>query len=233
MVAPAQTPLTQDLPTAAGEIETDGPIAAAMRPVIEGSFGRKIPIRFEFWDGSTLNPPDQTVATLKFTVARRHPATVVDAERAGSRPGVRRRARSISTATCSMSSPRSAMRSPRSPSVGRAWKVLPTAVTAAKRVGALGRPLAPPPEEARLHGWRHSLKRDATAIGHHYDVGNDFYRLVLGPTMTYSCARFAQSDFTLEDAQTAKHDLDLSQARACTSTPARACSTSVADGARW
>src|SRR6185436_6411303 len=52
-----------------------------------------------------------------------------------------------------------------------------------------------------------SLKRDATAIGHHYDVGNDFYRLVLGPTMTYSCARFAQPDFTLEDAQTAKHDL--------------------------
>ena len=78
---------------------------------------------------------------------------------------------------------------------------------AAKRVGALGRPLPPPPEEARLHGWRHSLKRDATAIGHHYDVGNDFYRLVLGPTMTYSCARFAQPDFTLEDAQTAKHDL--------------------------
>jgi cyclopropane-fatty-acyl-phospholipid synthase len=85
--------------------------------------------------------------------------------------------------------------------------VLPTAVKAAKHVGALGRPLPPPPEEARLHGWRHSLKRDASAIGHHYDVGNDFYRLVLGPTMTYSCARFVQPDATLEDAQTAKHEL--------------------------
>ena len=59
---------------------------------------------------------------------------------------------------------------------------------AAKRVGALGGPLPPPPEEARLRGWRHSLRRDARAVGHHYDVGNDFYRLVLGPTMTYSCA---------------------------------------------
>ena len=32
--------------------------------------------------------------------------------------------------------------------------------------------------------------------------------------MTYSCARFAQPDVTLDDAQTAKHDLDLPQARA-------------------
>ena len=44
---------------------------------------------------------------------------------------------------------------------------------------------------AACTGWRHSLRRDAQAIGHHYDVGNDFYRLVLGPSMTYSCARFA------------------------------------------
>ncbi len=92
-------------------------------------------------------------------------------------------------------------------SAGRAWRVLPAAVMAAKQVGALGRPLPPPPEEARLRGWRHSMRRDANAIGHHYDVGNDFYELVLGPTMTYSCARFAEPEATLEDAQTAKHDL--------------------------
>src|SRR4026207_325815 len=64
MVA-AQTPLT-DVVTTVKEIEVDGPVAAAMRPVIEGSFGRKIPIRFEFWDGSRLNPPNGTVATLRF-----------------------------------------------------------------------------------------------------------------------------------------------------------------------
>ena len=89
----------------------------------------------------------------------------------------------------------------------RAWRMLPTAVLAAKRVGALGGPLPPPPEEARLRGWRHSLRRDARAIGHHYDVGNDFYRLVLGPVMTYSCARFTKPDATLEEAQNAKHEL--------------------------
>ena len=45
-------------------------------------------------------------------------------------------------------------------------------------------------EEARLHGRRHSKARDAAAISHHYDVSNAFYRLVLGPSMTYSCAVF-------------------------------------------
>ncbi len=62
---------------------------------------------------------------------------------------------------------------------------------AARASGALGPPLEPPPEEARLRGRRHSRSRDAQAIAHHYDVSNDFYRLFLGETMTYSCAYFA------------------------------------------
>ena len=60
--------------------------------------------------------------------------------------------------------------------------------TAARRLGVIGRPLPAPPQEARLRGWRHSLRRDADAVSHHYDVGNEFYRIVLGPSMTYSCA---------------------------------------------
>ena len=51
------------------------------------------------------------------------------------------------------------------------------------------------------------MRRDAAAIAHHYDVGNDFYRLVLGPSMTYSCARFAEGETDLAAAQAAKHDL--------------------------
>lgn len=69
------------------------------------------------------------------------------------------------------------------------------------------RPLSLPPEEVRLRGWRHSRNRDAAAIAHHYDVSNDFYRLVLGPAMTYSCAVWTSTDGTLEDAQAAKHEL--------------------------
>ena len=206
MVPPAQTSLTDHITTAAPDFATDGPVAAAMRPVIEGGFGRKIPIRFEFWDGSMLNPRDQTVATLRFNspdairrllwmpnelgLGRAYVSGDIDLD--GDLVDVVMAFRDAK---------------PEVANTARPWRALPSAVMAAKRVGALGRPLPPPPEEARLHGWRHSLRRDANAIGHHYDVGNDFYELVLGPTMTYSCARFAQPDVTLEDAQTAKHDL--------------------------
>ena len=80
-------------------------------------------------------------------------------------------------------------------------------LAAARATGALGRPLEPPPEEARLRGSRHSRARDAQAIAHHYDVSNDFYRLFLGETMTYSCAYFATPETPLADAQRAKYEL--------------------------
>jgi cyclopropane-fatty-acyl-phospholipid synthase len=78
----------------------------------------------------------------------------------------------------------------------------------AKLVGASGlRPIPPPPEEARLRGRRHSKARDAAAIAHHYDVSNDFYRIVLGPTLTYSCAVWESPEVGLDAAQTAKYEL--------------------------
>jgi len=69
------------------------------------------------------------------------------------------------------------------------------------------RPLSPPPEEARLRGRRHSKERDAAAIAHHYDVSNAFFRLVLGSSMTYSCAVWADPSVSLEEAQAAKYEL--------------------------
>ena len=44
-------------------------------------------------------------------------------------------------------------------------------------------------------------------IAHHYDVGNEFYRRFLGPTMAYTCAYYETPDRTLEQAQTAKLEL--------------------------
>jgi cyclopropane-fatty-acyl-phospholipid synthase len=86
-------------------------------------------------------------------------------------------------------------------------QVGPKAVSALRSLGALGKPLPPPPEEIVPRGRRHSLRRDKVAVSHHYDVGNEFYSLVLGPSMTYSCARFVDPDVSLEDAQAAKHEL--------------------------
>ncbi len=65
----------------------------------------------------------------------------------------------------------------------------------------------PPAEEARLHGRIHSKARDAAAISHHYDVSNEFYRMVLGPSLTYSCAVWQSPDVGLDAAQEAKHEL--------------------------
>ena len=60
--------------------------------------------------------------------------------------------------------------------------------------------LPPPPRRnghdgrARLRGRRHDPARDAAAIRHHYDVGNDFYRLLLDDDLVYSCAIFDAQD---------------------------------------
>lgn len=43
----------------------------------------------------------------------------------------------------------------------------------------------------------------------HYDLSDDFFRLFLDPTQTYSCAHFEREDMTLEEAQIAKIDLAL------------------------
>ncbi|MFG2408904.1 class I SAM-dependent methyltransferase [Streptomyces brevispora] len=68
-------------------------------------------------------------------------------------------------------------------------------------------PPPPPPEEVRRRaGALHTKRRDKEAISHHYDVGNDFYELVLGPSMVYSCA-YWEDDGNLEDAQRDKLDL--------------------------
>jgi cyclopropane-fatty-acyl-phospholipid synthase len=85
---------------------------------------------------------------------------------------------------------------------GRTWLAM------ARLMGARGFRRPPVPrEEARLHGRRHSEERDAAAIAHHYDVSNDFYRILLGPSMTYSCAVWEDDTTTLEDAQTNKYEL--------------------------
>ncbi len=75
------------------------------------------------------------------------------------------------------------------------------------RTGILGPPPRPPVEEARPRGRLHSPGRDRQVISHHYDVGNDFYALLLGPSMVYSCAYFESASSTLEQAQEAKLDL--------------------------
>src|SRR5205807_23508 len=69
------------------------------------------------------------------------------------------------------------------------------------------RPPPRPSAELRLRGARHSKKRDARAVRHHYDVSSDFFQLFLDRSMTYSCAIFSRGATTLEEAQEAKLEL--------------------------
>ncbi|WP_340378349.1 class I SAM-dependent methyltransferase [Streptomyces sp. SS7] len=68
-------------------------------------------------------------------------------------------------------------------------------------------PPAPPREEVRRARHRHTRRTDRQAISHHYDVGNDFYEIVLGPSMVYSCAYWPAPGATLEQAQHDKLEL--------------------------
>jgi cyclopropane-fatty-acyl-phospholipid synthase len=55
--------------------------------------------------------------------------------------------------------------------------------------------------------WSNSLTGSRQNIQHHYDLGNDFYRLWLDHEMLYTCAYFPNPEFSLEAAQIAKMDL--------------------------
>ncbi|MDP2291036.1 MAG: cyclopropane-fatty-acyl-phospholipid synthase family protein [Actinomycetota bacterium] len=190
-------------PTAAS-----GPaVADVVRPLVRAIVADDAPVRFEFWDGSEI-PADDPVATIRLNspdavrrvvwmpnelgLGRAYVAGDLDVEG-------------------DVFSAVQALRDHTSIDQRHAWKIVPSGLAAARALGALGRPLPLPEEEAQLGGWRagirHSLGRDSKAVRHHYDVGNEFYRLVLGPTMTYSCARFVDPSSSLDDAQTAKHDL--------------------------
>ena len=159
-------------------------------------------VRFLFWDGSSLGP-EGAPATVHF----RSPQAL---QRLVTAPGELGLGRAYVAGEIELEGDLDAVldMGVRDPDLSLGPGGWVDAVRSLRRVGALRpRRLPHPPEEARLRGRRHSKERDRAAIRHHYDVSNDFYRLVLGPTLTYSCAYFSSPDSSLEDAQTDKHEL--------------------------
>jgi len=63
------------------------------------------------------------------------------------------------------------------------------------------------PLQKALH-WasRNTRSGSRRNIAAHYDLGNDFFKLFLDPTLMYSCAVFDRPDMTLEEASVAKLD---------------------------
>lgn len=179
-----------------------GSVAAELSPLVERVFGGEPPLRVDFWDGSSLGP-DRPQGRLSV----RSPRAL---RRMLWAPGELGLGRAYVTGELDIDGDAIAVLDllERSGSAhGLHPRDLWTAARAAHRAGALGAPVSSPLEEAHHRGRRHSLRRDGAVVRHHYDVGNEFYRLVLGPTMAYSCARFVEPDRTLEEAQRAKFEL--------------------------
>ncbi|MGH9093632.1 MAG: class I SAM-dependent methyltransferase [Acidimicrobiales bacterium] len=170
----------------------------------------RFPVRFTAYDGSATGPPDAQIsvhlatprgATYLFTapgdlgMARAYIAGDLHAE--GVHPGDPYEAMRVMAYQLRFRRPTMAELALITRSLG--WQRL--------------RPVAPPPQESRprwrrtLAGLAHSRHRDSEAVHHHYDVSNRFYELVLGPSMTYTCAVFDHSEASLEQAQERKHEL--------------------------
>ena len=195
---------------------TNTTVATVFRPLLTAALGSAPPpIRFEFWDGSSLAP--RAGHTVGSVVVRSPDALAHMVWAPGELGLVRAFVSGQLDFTGDLFTVLRALQqgAPNDARLGvdAAVKALSTAA----RVGALRRRPQPPEQEAHQRGRLHSKRRDSEAITHHYDVGNEFYELVLGESMTYSCARFVSpsDDGTqgpdaavpLADAQAAKHDL--------------------------
>jgi cyclopropane-fatty-acyl-phospholipid synthase len=177
--------------------------AQAFAPVWEVLLGPDLPVGVRYWDGSTAGPADGP-ATVVFHTPRAIRRLLYSPNEIGL-------ARAYVFGEITLEGDEKAALRALQLAAPDDFRLPPRIVAHLAREGfrhgVIGLPLPPPPEEAKLSGRLHSRARDAAAISHHYDVGNDFYRLVLGPSMTYSCARFTRPDDSLELAQAAKYDL--------------------------
>ncbi|MCF6526131.1 cyclopropane-fatty-acyl-phospholipid synthase family protein [Streptomyces sp. JJ36] len=186
--------------------------AARLHSLAERLLDAPLPLRLRAWDGSESGPPGTPVLVIRHRRALR---------RLLWRPGELGLARAWVAGELDVEGDlydalgrlAGHLWEREDGSAGRGLPALardPDVRHAARELLALAGPWPPPPpprEEARRRtGLRHSLLRDRSAISHHYDVGNDFYELVLGPSMVYSCA-YWQEGGTLEDAQRDKLEL--------------------------
>jgi cyclopropane-fatty-acyl-phospholipid synthase len=179
-------------------------VAAKLKGLLENLLQTPMPVRLRAWDGSVAGPEDAPTLIVRHKralrrliwqpnelgLARAYVSGEIDLE--GDLYDALDRLSSL------------IYRSPDLKDVP-----LRTVVADAFKLGILGTQPKPPPEEMQVTGAQHSQRRDKQAVSQHYDVGNDFYRIVLGESMVYSCAYWTrdEADYGLADAQHDKLDL--------------------------
>ena len=160
------------------------------------------PFRIEFWDGASL-PASNGAADLTFHV--RGPAAIGHLLRAPGQLGLGRAYVSGAIEPDDLDAALVLLDSWAPPPLDRGVQMR-LALAAAQAHGLRLLPRRPSAELVRS-GRRHSRQRDARAVRHHYDVGNDFFALFLDESMTYSCALFSRGAKNLKEAQEAKLEL--------------------------
>jgi len=183
--------------------------APALDRLAGGAFARR-PLAIRLWDGSELpaTAPDGAPPTLHVRDPRALTAIAVHPDELGlGRAWVSGALDVEGDGTDDLERALAAAEQLRGAHLSLADRVRAMRLVRSAGVPLL-RPLPAPVAEApRLHGRRHSLRRDRVAVRHHYDVPTSFYRIVLGPSMVYSCAYFAEPAEPLEAAQERKLDL--------------------------
>ncbi|MCF3183123.1 class I SAM-dependent methyltransferase [Streptomyces polychromogenes] len=166
-----------------------------------------LPVRIRAWDGSRTGPADAPLVTLRSPRGLRrllwqpNELGLAEAYVTGDLDVEGDLARALSQAGRTVRDRPAARPRP----AGMA-----AAAALAVRLGVVGPPPKRPDGRARLAGSPHSASRDRAAISHHYDLSNDFYALLLDPSMAYSCAYWTRPDdpaYTLADAQRDKLEL--------------------------
>ncbi|MFD8915102.1 class I SAM-dependent methyltransferase [Streptomyces sp. NPDC059575] len=186
--------------------------ASRLVSVAEQLLGAPLPVRIRAWDGSQAGPPNVPVIVVRNRRALR---------RILFKPGELGLARAWVSGDLDIEGD---LYSALGAVAGSIWERGEDSRTLAEalrdpgvRAGVrellrlIGPPLppAPPREEVRPRRHLHTRRTDKRAISHHYDVGNDFYEIVLGPSMVYSCAYWEapEAGGTLESAQRDKLEL--------------------------
>ncbi|AWT43707.1 MULTISPECIES: SAM-dependent methyltransferase [Streptomyces] len=185
--------------------------ALRLKSLIEQVLGAPLPVRIRAWDGSQAGPPDAPVMVVHHRRALR---------RLLFKPGELGLARAWVAGELDVEGDLYTAldllaglvweRGEDARTLGEALRDPEVRAAVRGLVRLAGPPLPPaPPEEEmrRRRGHLHTRRTDKRAISHHYDVGNDFYEIVLGPSMVYSCAYWPDSDATLETAQRDKLEL--------------------------
>jgi cyclopropane-fatty-acyl-phospholipid synthase len=178
-------------------------VAGQLAGVLRAVLGTEPPVRLRAWDGSTAGPEDGPCVVLRSNRALRHLLW---------KPGELGLARAYVSGDLDVQGDiRDGLRRCWAALGGRKHRMSPAAwariVALAVRLGVLGPPPPAPPEEARMRGRLHAPGRDRKAIAHHYDLGNEFYELILDPHMAYSCGYWRSPDYNITDAQRDKLDM--------------------------